>query len=145
MPIFGAAIPLTVNYLFVNSGDTDALQVQFTMDFAAPERGKKIDGRAEYRRATNPRAPFTLASGGICQGTFEDREPFGPSEIDIENGARQILFFGQIAYTDELGRWRRTGFMRRYNPSTRRFELTDDSDNEYQSLSGNISTSGIAF
>jgi hypothetical protein len=47
-----------------------------------------------------------------------------------QNGG--LIFIGYIIYVDQLGKRRKTAFMRRYDFGTRRFTKVDDSDYEYQ-------------
>jgi hypothetical protein len=127
-----AETPLAIRYLFVNIGQTDAINVEFLVDYVVVKLGTHITGRATYRRTKQkPVPPFHLGSGVPIENDFVDNGPLGASSADIKSGSQDLMFYGQIAYNDGLGNSRRTGFVRRYSPETGRFVRTKDEDNEY--------------
>jgi hypothetical protein len=132
MLVFNPEMPIAIRYTFVNTGETDAKVVEWSVGHTVVPPGANFSDRIPFPRPIPPRRPTSLVSGNIIQEDFTDIGPFGDNCALVKDAKIVLLFFEVIAYRDGMGRVKRTGFARRFDPETRRFHLTDDPDNEYQ-------------
>ena len=74
-----------------------------------------------------------LYPGEVRTVRIEDQVPWSVSLIhQLERGNVPLFITGAIRYMDELECVRMTGFCRRFNPKTLRFEKVEDDDYEYE-------------
>ena len=80
----------------------------------------------------NRKPRLLLSPGTTTRLDFPRRQITGSDFTDIRAGRTTLWVMGKIIYADELSNSRRTGFTRRFNRHTGRFEIVDDEpDYEY--------------
>jgi len=74
----------------------------------------------------------TIRSGAAVKWEFKGEQELSDHDIrDIEEGNRALYVIGLLKYLDERGVGRRTLFCRIYDPKSKTFEHTNNSDCEY--------------
>jgi hypothetical protein len=128
---FKPEAPVAIRYTFVNKGETEAKLVEWSVDCTIVPPGANFSDRLPFHRTVPPYPPIVLGGGQPVQEDFIGLGAFGDNCTLVENGDAILLFYGVIAYRDGIGSTKRTGFVRRFDPKTGRFYLTDDPSNEY--------------
>ena len=131
-PSTGPNQPLKINGTFANVGETPATITESNLSILI---GINIfNARTPFGHARNNLNGVHFEPGGAF--TFWVDEP----SINLDNPmimqnialrASVLYFFGFVMYRDDSGILRRTAFCRRYNPTTERFDQTNDPDYEY--------------
>jgi hypothetical protein len=127
---------LTVEYVIVNTGDTEARITTISEKVTCPRRAEL---RLEY--AEPEKVDITVKPGQLARQFISTKamgEAFGywfeclkkPPESHI--GPYKMIFFGYIEYVDLAGRTRRTAFLRNCDFETQRFFVVEHPDYEYQ-------------
>jgi hypothetical protein len=133
MLVFNPEVPVTIRYTFVNTGETEAKLVEWSLGCAVVQAGANFSDRLPKRRPHASRHPITLQAGEPLQEDYADTIPLEMTRFhSIRDTGLVLLFYGTIAYRDGVGSIKYTGFVRRFNPRTSRFHLTDDPADEYQ-------------
>jgi len=131
--VISADEPIRIEFTIVNVGEAPA--TGFTWSTAilhlkavgaileAPEFAPAMAGSSD--------APLQPGESKILQAT--DAASLGAKQLrDITYGTEFLHVIGILAYKDNRGATRRTGFLRHYDRESRRFRVVDDPEYEYQ-------------
>lgn len=133
---------LAIAYEVVNTGDTVAtinristrvieqdaeLDPEIMPDYA-DSVAKNIEVAPGYVQLTDPISGEQATEIGFVQGYAQTQA----SANGIVSVGAYFHFFGFIEYKDELGRFRRTGFLRKCNASSENFVVVANPEYEYQ-------------
>lgn len=129
--VLNADQQIVIRFTIINKGQAGAGKVEWRMGVAILDAGKNIFG-TEGIETIHQTLGASLANGQSHLDDFVSPAYLaGPNLETVKTGASQLWFCGVIAYFDDVGIVRRTGFARRYDPATHRFHFSDDSDNEF--------------
>jgi hypothetical protein len=120
---------LPFTYMAVNIGDANATLVETnqTIVFSSGAHGTLVN-ESKTKEPLNG----MLAPGEFVVVKFREPEIINaPYAAKINSGETPICVFGYIAYADDLGKIRRTGFYRQYQGGLQRFVAIDDPEYEY--------------
>jgi hypothetical protein len=125
---FKLRIP-SVEFGLINVGDTPAMIISSTLLTQWWERGHRPAPDYTGGEDGVPHIVLDIGQSTTVSYVVTDAYP-NPTLL---NGRAPLHAFGLIGYTDSSGSIQRfTGFCRWWNPSTERFELTQDPDYEFQ-------------
>ncbi len=128
-----AGNPFRIRYMAVNTGASRATILEQNARFIYMRPGNFPEGVLLCAPSTAVRQEIKIANGGFCLIDIFDPESEEDNGMiqDIRDGRRRLFVHGYIAYADDLGVIRRTGFYRWYNINNRRFSAVDDAEYEY--------------
>jgi len=124
--------PTYLSYWIFNVGDSTAHVTEQNSSFRVTE-GTVIKDFPSYKGNSidHTETPIRAGEGTVFHVTRET-SAYPDDGTAVREGKRFLFFFGYVVYRDDNGVQRRTSFMRRYDAETRRFEIVNDANLEYE-------------
>jgi hypothetical protein len=124
---------IKVEFETINTGATDADVTGRLVLVPILDAPGAIFGLPPLPLAFSIEFPSKLRGGETMGHVHEDDGPVHEDDVAAVNaGTRFLHVIGRVAYTDDNGRPRETGFFRWYDAELHRFRKVDDSDFEYE-------------
>ncbi|MCA3003296.1 MAG: hypothetical protein ACK5RJ_12235 [Burkholderiales bacterium] len=137
-----AGLAIQVEYEIVNLGNTTATITEISHRLWKPKNPERLPAKPPYQAVVYPKLVVPPGySGYQLKVEGEEAENFFFHQAFAEEGDKigdtflkyaDYFLLGYIEYTDQAGRVRRTGFLRRLDLATGRFTAMDFPDYEYQ-------------
>jgi hypothetical protein len=129
-----AGADIQVRFIVANQGSTDAELLASFVLVALLDQPGAVFGLPSPPPSIVWDSVEKLTGGSSFPHTYVERNaPLHPDDVQaITAGTKHLHVLGMIAYQDDNGARRNTGFFRCYNSSRRRFYAIDDPDFEFQ-------------
>jgi hypothetical protein len=121
--------PQKIAFRFSNAGATKALVTGTAIELLKEDRNTPPGGVDLKLRTVNP--PVEVPSGHVGLRISDDSFGAGDEYFASFRDAGTLFCVGYVAYTDEIGTSRRTGFCRRFDTESHRWLRVEDDDYEY--------------
>lgn len=125
-----------IRFIVANVGGTPAksIEVRAAWNF---DSHNILSKTPESRKAIASGSTTVLAAGAsdifeISTQTDCDACNIKAAIANSNSGNGRLICYGNVAYVDDVGTRRETGFLRLYNANRARFEKTNDADYEYE-------------
>ena len=123
--------PVKFQYTAVNYGESDAVITEHNQTIVY-QHADLISGPLINKLTTRRTVNIPIIAGAFADIVFEEPVMQDDQMNEITQGTQPVAVYGYVAYKDDLGTLRRSGFFRAYSAKTRRFTPVDDPEYEYQ-------------
>jgi hypothetical protein len=121
-----------VRFAIFNIGATSGYIREYNTSVVLLDGFGRIFGLPRYETIPTEVSDIEIKAGGAYYLVTTDITPIDPADfIAVGDKTKIMHIFGYIRYADDMGTIRRTGFLRGFDVTLRRFRPVDDPEYEY--------------